>query len=297
MEWLDLTFDEALARADGRPIALKFDASWCSMCGDLDREVLRTQAVDAVLDGVLGVRVDFDLPSTRPLVERFAILDLPTVVICEPDGAERERVSSFRDAAGWLAEARHAMACEDAVGALERQIADDPDDVGARLALAERLLSRDPDAGQAQLEAIAWAERPEPAAAHALFLLGRYLHRVRQDTHAARFVWRELALRFGHLDYARGAYWWHALAQADRGRVDLGARGLEARVERCPGQAEPIVEWGRFVGRTRYEPDRERVRAAAMAALSRARRGEREQLEELVLQLGRGFEDGPLPRL
>lgn len=292
MRWLEVPLDDALASAE-TPVVIKFDASWCSMCVDLDREVLKTQAVDEVFGGMTGVRVDFDAPGARALVERYAILDLPTVVVVDPEGNERGRVSSFRDRATWLADARAAAEAEDLVGDVEARLADDPDDRGLQVHLAELLLSRDPARAEATLERLAWGD--DGVAAHALFLLGRYHHRVLNDPGTARFVWRELALRFGDLHTVRGAFWWYALAQADLGRVEVGAAALRERVRRQPESAEAVIEWGRFVGRTQHEPDREAVRAAAMKV--RARGPERAQLDELVLQLGRGFDGEPLPKL
>lgn len=292
MNWLEIPLEEALARAEG-PVVIKFDASWCSMCVDLDREVLKTQAVDDVFGAMTGVRIDFDAPGARPHVERYAILDLPTVVVVNPDGNERGRVSSFQSAHSWLKQARAAAEAEDLVGDVEAELAESPDDRGLEVRLAELLLSRDPARAEALLEQLAWGD--DPVAAHALFLLGRYHHRVRNDPRTARFVWRELALRFGDLDTVRGAFWWYALAQADLGRVEVGAAALRERVRRQPKSAEAVIEWGRYVGRTHHEPDREAVRAAAMKV--RARGPERDQLDEIVLQLGRGFEGEALPKL
>lgn len=300
MTWLEVPFEEALARAAGRKVALKFEADWCSMCRDLDREVLKSQAGERLLEGLVGVRLDFDEPSTRPLVRRFAILDLPTVVIVDGEGVELGRVAGFSGAAAWVEAAGAALESIDPIGELEGRVAearDEPTELRARLALAEALLSRDPDEAQAALEKLAWRDDAPDVAAKALFLLGRYLHRVLEEPSVARFVWRELATRFTEQPHARGAWWWYANAQAERGRPDVGSAALAERVRRDPRDAEAVIEWARFVGRTQHEPDRQRAIDAAMKASTRARGVLREQLEELVLQLGRGFEGAPPEKL
>ena len=60
--------------------------------------------------------------------------------------------------------------------------------------------------GMALLEQVTWLAPRSEAAANALFVLGRYYHRVKQEPETARHVWRELASRFPTTGWAGGAW-------------------------------------------------------------------------------------------
>lgn len=274
------SLDELLGQ--GRRVAVKLGAGWCSMCDDLDREVLATEAGRAVFEGVATCGVDFD--AAPELVRRLAILELPTVVVLGPDGLEVGRVVGFSDPGSWIAEAREAVVADDPVPAMrEGAAAGEP---RAMLALGEALLSRAPDEGVAWLERVSWGD--DDLAMHALWVLGRYYHRVCADPRTARLVWQQLALRWPD-QHSLQAVWWYGKAQAELGRVDLGSRASEAWAELCPGDARPITDWAIYAGRHGYDAARPAIRAAASAAAERARGDDRDQLEELVMNLSKPF--------
>lgn len=270
-----------LALSEGRRVAFEFHASWCSMCHALRREVLDTPAARPLLDGVERVGIDFDAAKSRGLVERLAILELPTVVVLGADGVERGRMVGYETAAAWLAEARATLAREDdPLVALEGQL----DSRESRLRYAEICLARAPGKAVRLLEELAWGE--DDAAAWALHLLGRYFHRAKRDPARARHVWRELASRFPDSDLALGAIEWHARAQAELGHPELGSAGFRAHAS----DSSVIAQWARWAGRLGYEPARAEIREAAMSSMGRARGPAREDLERLVMELGRPFE-------
>lgn len=260
--------------------ALKFGAAWCSMCVDLDRDVIGPQG-DALFEGVELRSVDAD--ADRALAERYAVLELPTLVVVRDD-VETGRVVGYASAASWVGAAKAALASDDPIPALREAAADgDPE---ALRELGEALLSRDAGEGIATLERVSWSDTP--AAASALWALGRFHHRVRRDPATARFIWQQLERRFPDDDL--GARWWYAKAQAELGRVDLGSLAFARRVAEAPEDAGAISDWARFAGRHGYEPAREAIRAAATAAAGRVRRDARDELEELIMDLSRPFE-------
>ncbi len=264
-----------------RRVALKFGAPWCSMCDDLDRSALSSAAGEALFAELETLRVDFD--AAPALAERFAILELPTLVVLRPDGLEVGRVVGFDGAKWWLAEARVAVRSDDPIPKL--RAAAEEGAPKARLALGEALLSREPDEGVALLEGVSWGSGP--AASQALWVLGRFHHRVRKDPATARFIWQQLALRWPGGDH--GGWWWYATAQAELGHVELGSEAFEAWVALDPKSVPAITEWARFCGRRGYEPARGRIREATMAALASARGADRDTLEDLVMILGQPF--------
>jgi len=259
--------------------ALKFGASWCSMCVHLDRDVIGPRG-DALFEGVELRAVDFD--EDPALAERYAVLELPTLVVVR-EGVETGRVVGYADPASWIGAAKAALQSEDPIPALREAAAGG--DPSALRELGEALLSRDADEGIAVLEQASWGDGP--AAASALWALGRFHHRVRRDPATARFIWQQLERRFG--DDELGARWWYAKAQAELGRPDLGSLAFAQRVAEAPDDADAIGDWARFAGRHGYEPAREAIRAAATAALGRARRDAREPLEDVIMNLSRPF--------
>lgn len=286
MNWEEISLDEARARADGRRVALKVGASWCSMCHDLDRTVIDTAAGRALFADLVCVRVDHDGPLGRPIVERFAVLELPTLIVLDGE-VEVGRVLGYRTASKWIEEARAAIAASDPLPVLRAAHESAPDDPKTTLALGEALLSRAPDEGLALLERVTFTDGEE--AAFALWLLGRYHQRVLADPNVARFIWQQLAECFPESPHARDALFWYAKAQAARGRPELGSAIFAAHVARDPKDAITVAQWARFCGRVGYEPARAAIREAAMKALASARGDARDDLEDLVMSLGAPF--------
>lgn len=267
-----------------RRVAVKVGAAWCRMCDDLDARVLATAAGRAVFDGLETVAVDFD--ASPALAKRLAILELPTVVVLRPDGLEVGRVVGFEDVDEWLAQARDAVVSDDPVPALRE--AAERGDARAMLMLGEALLSRDPDEGLTWLERASWDEAGPGM--HALWVLGRWHHRVCGDPSTARFLWQQLVLRYPRSEH--GGLWWYAKAQAELGRTDLGSCAYAAWIAERPDDAEAILDWARFSGRHAHEPARAAIRAACEVALASARGRDRDRLEELVMDLSRPFRAG-----
>lgn len=282
MRWTDEALEAVLGRAaaEGRELMVKVHAEWCDGCVELEREVLCTAAAARLFGDHLAVRVDFDAEGSHALVERFAILELPTLLVLRADGSERARITGFVDAARWLEEARAALACEDQAAELARALAASPGDRALMLRLGELELARSPGDGEARLAMIALGE--DELAAHALFLLARFHHRARRDAKRARSLWRELALRFPDGPYAKGAFAWLARAEAELGHPEVGAAALEARATRRPSP-EAVLEWARFVDEHGLRAARAKVRAAALRVLDTARGAQREALEEIAL--------------
>ncbi|MBX3269003.1 MAG: thioredoxin family protein [Sandaracinaceae bacterium] len=264
-----------------RRVAVKFGAPWCSMCGHLEREVLATAEGRAIFDGLETVGADFD--AAPALARRFAILDLPTVVVLAPDGAEVGRVVGYEAPRAWIAAARAAVASDDPIPGLRAAAASGAP--RAMRALGEALLSRAPDEGVAWLERASWGPDDDDASIEALWVLGRYYHRVRGEPAIARFVWQALEARAPGAGHE--ALFWYAKAQAELGRPEVGSRAFEVAAARAARPAPVLADWARFAGRNGYEPARAVIRAACEAALPSARGADRDQIEELIMNLGR----------
>ena len=212
----------------GKRVLVKFTASWCSVCKILDQEFLRTDAAGRITQDMVAVQVDFDAPENRPLVEHYVILGLPTTIVLKPDGQEAGRIMGFDGAAAFGRSLEDLKQGEVALSSLQAAVNKHPSDPSALRLLGQALLERgDKPRGEALLERVTWLSPRSDAAAQALFVLGRYHHRVRKDPRQARHVWRELASRFPTSIYAPGAWWWYARAQSEIGRPDTGAYALQ----------------------------------------------------------------------
>lgn len=282
--WKAIPFEEALAEAKGgeRRLALELGASWCSMCSELERDVLSAPAGRALFGPLVTAKLDFD--TSRGFVERYAIIEVPTVIVFDADGVEVGRVRGYADEHGWLAAAEAAICAEDPIPRLRAAYAEDP---STGVPLGEALLSREPDEGLAILERTAWRE--DESGAESLWVLGRYHHRVRRDPATARWIWQQLGARFGGSPFAAESWIWYAKAQAELGRVDLGSHALESRARAHPEDAEGAREWARFAGRHGYEPARAAIREALQNAARRARGENRDDIENLIMELSRPF--------
>ena len=289
--WTTSTLDEALADArarDGR-VLVKFEAAWCTVCRQLDREVLQTPAGGALTADAIALRFDFDDPANRPLVERFVVLELPTVLVLTPDGHQVGRLDGYDGRDAWLAAAQRAMTADDPIPGLRARFVERPDDPALARELGEALLVRGfPTEGEALLERVTFMEGDAARGpnADALYLLGRYHHRVRRDPRVARHYWRELATRFPESDYAPGAYFWYAKAEVELGHGEEGLLVLEQHARRHPDDPGPAALVAQVFVSFDVEGDRAGAAERLRTLLPRIEDAdERAEAEELLTSL------------
>lgn len=287
VQWEELSIEDALRRAEAedKRVFVKFDAEWCTYCEHLDEEVLSTARGGSLTHDMIAVRYDFDEEANRQTVERYVVLGLPTSLVLTPDGTQVGRIQGYSDADEWVGELEAAKTADDPTPALRDAYSDAPDNPNAALRLGEALLVRgEVDEGQMLLERVTWlsGESADEAAAEALFLLGRYYHRVRQEPATARHIWRELAARYPDSDWAGGAWWWYARAEAELGHPELGSMALHTRVEADPTDASAVSQWADFVLTRELDDERAAAQAAVDRALQAAGDDDRGDLEELL---------------
>ncbi|MBW2461230.1 MAG: thioredoxin family protein, partial [Deltaproteobacteria bacterium] len=290
VEWQDLTMRQALDRAaaEDRRVFVKFDAEWCSYCRKLEDEVLATAEGASITADMIAVTFDFDDEDNRALVEQYVVLGLPTSLVLTADGTQVGRIQGYHGREEWVSELVAATSAVDPVPALRAAHEAAPNDPEKTLRLGEALLVRGtPDEGEALLEQAAWAASETPdVGAEALFVLGRYYHRVRRDPRTARHIWRELAARYPESDWAGGAWWWYAKAEAEIGQVGLGAAILRRRAAEHPRTPGIVMQWGEYVDERSYDDDREAVVGALTGVLGAASDDdERREIEELIAKL------------
>ena len=84
------------AKRTGKPILVKFHATWCGACKQLASQTLTKPAVVAESKKWVALQVDVD--KSPKLAEQYGVEALPTVAFLRPDGSLATSFVGFRDA-------------------------------------------------------------------------------------------------------------------------------------------------------------------------------------------------------
>lgn len=234
----------------------------------------------------LWTHLDFDRPEARAAVERWGVINLPSLLVLDGTGEEIERVQGYEEKADWVEDMEAALRASNPLPALEARARDAPDDAGAQLELGWRLLVRGQvERGEALLERAILLDPQDAAgrASEALFVMGRFHQRVKQDFRTGRNLWRELATRFPRSERALTALSWWAKAEAALGHVDLGAEVLRRAATAEGATPDHVVLWASYS--KRHGVDREAALAATEAALPNATGETADELRTLRTEL------------
>lgn len=93
VKWMK-DYDKAIARARKlkRPVLIDFAASWCVPCVMMKKHVWPEDAVeDALENRVVPLRIDMDGKTAPPLIEKFEVEFVPTILLIDAKGMELQR--------------------------------------------------------------------------------------------------------------------------------------------------------------------------------------------------------------
>jgi len=103
--------NQALAKANGRPVMLDLFADWCVACKEFEKYTFSAPEVQTALKDTLLLQADVTANDTQDaaLLRHLNVLGLPTILFFDAQGKERpaERVTGFMDAATFAAHLRN----------------------------------------------------------------------------------------------------------------------------------------------------------------------------------------------
>ncbi len=100
VDWKPYT-EEALAEIDGRGVIIDFYADWCIPCKELDALTFSDPKVIELSKEFETYKADMTeslSPEVESLREEYKIVGVPTVLIINSSGEEKERITGFVDA-------------------------------------------------------------------------------------------------------------------------------------------------------------------------------------------------------
>ncbi len=80
------------AGEQGKPVLLRFTASWCNPCQVMERQVWpREEVRRALAEHAIPVKIDIDQASQGEVVQRYGVRAIPALVLVGADGEEWAR--------------------------------------------------------------------------------------------------------------------------------------------------------------------------------------------------------------
>jgi thiol-disulfide isomerase/thioredoxin len=118
---------QADAKEGKRLVLVDFYADWCAPCKKLDATTWKDEAVRAWLSET-AVCLKVDAEKDEALSAQYRINAYPTLLLLKPDGTEVDRLVGYRDAKGFLADARAALEGNDSLARAHQKLAGDGHD-------------------------------------------------------------------------------------------------------------------------------------------------------------------------
>ncbi len=225
----------SLALKTNKNIVLLVSAEWCPYCRKLEKEIFQTTMGENLLKDLICVKVDFDTSYGQEIKRKYRIIGLPTVVFLNPKGKEIDRVIGYDSKEQFLKLTKKYGKGEDSLPVLQEKLKNDPENPELLFEVGERILLRGEEEKGIKLLTQILTLDPDNSsdyADNALFVLGRYYSRVKENPKEGLKYWQELFLKYPNTDYGQGALSWMLRALKDLNRLNDAHSLLKEKIRK-----------------------------------------------------------------
>lgn len=284
--WPDASLATAQkASAGKRPILVYVYAHWCTPCNALGNEVIDTEVGVALAKKAAAVRVDFDKPEGQAVTRRFAVLNLPTILVLDAKSQELGRVEGYPGRAEVVQTVKDLLAGERGLDVLEARYADTPSDLDLSVQLGQAYLSRGRiEEGQKLLNRAMAAKGS--VAADAARTWGRYLVRVKKDGKQGAAHFLKYAELYQDERQGPGFLFWAAKALHLDGQSEAALKQFDQWSAREPRSYEAVVYKADFMVSNGYDRAEAELLCKSAISLEPEKAWPHYLLAELKLQAG-----------
>ncbi len=249
----------------GKPLVVYVHADWCTPCNQLGNEVLETEDLAVVVRGATGVSADFDTDAGRKVVERFGVINLPTVLYVGKDGGEIGRVEGYPGREEFLRAFADVRAGKQSLEELEKQLKEAPGDLDLLVSVAQAKLVRGQQSDAKALLDRAM-EKGGAIGARAVRTWGRWLIRVKGDAAPATTFFLTWMKNYEGKPEADHFRYWAAVGLWRQGKKGEALKLMDARIAADPRGAKAARSKASFMVLHGYDP--RECEIAVRAALS-----------------------------
>lgn len=91
----DLGAAKTAAKKDQRSVVAIVGAEWCKYCHQLEKKTLTDDRVAEALKKFHVVKIDADSEQGKAFSDKYRVQGLPTVVLMDANGTERNRIEGY----------------------------------------------------------------------------------------------------------------------------------------------------------------------------------------------------------
>lgn len=251
LEWREGPLSAALQEAapDRRVVVADVFATWCGPCKSMEEEIWSTPLGKELVADHVPWKIDFDSDLGQEFKQQYKILGLPTVLFLNADGTEIDRIQGYPGKDEFLELASKYMRGESRMIPARQAFEADPGSAENQLRFGELLLVRADETEAIRLLESAAEGEPE-FASEALFLLGRYFHRVMEQPEVAVPYWRRLHTEHPETPWGGGALYWllRAYESPGPGQEAMVAELFEGKILKSGSNFATAFDWLQHVG-------------------------------------------------
>ncbi|MCP2519031.1 thioredoxin family protein [Candidatus Aminicenantes bacterium AC-335-A11] len=227
----------SIATKENKNIFMAVTAEWCPYCQKMKKEIFETEFGEKLLKDFICVEVDFDTSYGQKIKRKYRIISLPTVVLLAPSGKEIDRIIGYAGKEWFEKLLKKYTKGKDPLPELQKKLEKDLDNPELLFEVGQRVLQRGDEKKGIELLTRIIDLDPENSSDYtdnALFVLGRYYSRVKENPEKGLKYWKELFLKYPESDYGQGALSWMLRAYRDLNKLDDAENFLKNELKNKP---------------------------------------------------------------